>query len=74
MQQQPDPDELRRRQQALIRRRCAALGRVHHLENELDIVACALDRVEGGLMARPTLFSTSVIPFRKSRGLQRLKS
>jgi hypothetical protein len=70
---QQHPDELRRRQQALIRRRRAALGRLHYLEDQLDIIACALDRVDGGLLARPTLLS-GVIPFRKSRGLQRLKS
>jgi hypothetical protein len=72
MPQQPDPDSLRRRQQELIRRRRAALGRVHRLENELDVVACLLDRVE--LMARPTLLSGPIVPFRGLRGFGSLKS
>ncbi len=70
---QQDPDKLRQRREQLIRRRRTALGRVHHLENELDILACALDRVDGGLLAQPRLLSGSVVPFRGLRGFQRLK-
>lgn len=66
-----DPDKLRRRQQQLVRRRKTALALVGRFESELDVIAGLLDRES--ILARPTLLSGSVLPFRHLRGLSRLK-
>ena len=70
---QDDPDKLRRRrQQQLVRRRKTALALVRRrFESELDVIAGLLDRKS--VLARPTLFSGSVLPFRHLRSLSRLK-
>lgn len=66
-----DPDKLRRRQRQLVRRRKTALALVGRFESELDVIAGLLDRKS--ILARPTLLSGSVLPFRHLRGLSRLK-